>query len=67
MDIYCISEFKNKILYTMQLQHKHVIILTFNIIAFSVHRSSVGNELACQRSLSSGFDKYSVNAISDLY
>lgn len=42
-------------------------IITFNIIAFSVHKSSVGNELACQRSLSSGLDKYSVNAISDLY
>lgn len=34
------------------------------MIAFSVHKSSGGKALACQRNLSSGFDKYSVSAIS---
>lgn len=35
-----------------------------SIIAFSVQRSSAGRELACQRSLSSALDRYSVLAIS---
>ena len=30
----------------------------FNIIAFSVHKSSAGNALTVQRSRSSAFDKY---------
>lgn len=35
-----------------------------SIIAFSVQRSSAGRELACQRSLSSALDRYSVLAMS---
>lgn len=35
-----------------------------SMMAFSVQRSSAGRELACQRSLSSALDRYSVLAIS---
>lgn len=35
-----------------------------SMMAFSVQRSSAGSELACQRSLSSALDKYSVRAMS---
>lgn len=36
----------------------------FSMMAFSVQRSSAGSELACQRSLSSALDRYSVLAMS---
>lgn len=36
----------------------------FSMMAFSVHRSSAGRELACQRRRSSALDRYSVRAIS---
>jgi hypothetical protein len=39
----------------------------FSMIAFSVHRSSDGKALACHLRRSSGFDKYSVLAMSGLY
>lgn len=53
------------------LQSQYVTVLDetdllnlLSIIAFSVQRSSAGRELACQRSLSSALDRYSVLAIS---
>ena len=36
----------------------------FSMMAFSVHRSSAGSELACQRRRSSALDRYSVRAMS---
>lgn len=36
----------------------------FSMMAFSVHRSSAGKELACQRRRSSALERYSVRAMS---
>lgn len=40
------------------------LLKRFSMIAFSVHRSSAGKELACQRRRSSALERYSVLAIS---
>lgn len=40
------------------------LLKRFSMIAFSVHKSSAGKELACQRRRSSALERYSVLAMS---
>lgn len=40
------------------------LLKRFSMMAFSVHKSSAGKELACQRRRSSALERYSVLAMS---